>query len=107
MIKRIFVFSHKGFDRASANSWETDYQAITRKYREKEYGSAVPQIVFWNLRDSRAGKMPCKNESLFSQVTKKLNVALSKYGKHLEKYSNTDISELMETSTLTSGLQIK
>ncbi|MCI23675.1 plant/T31B5-30 protein, partial [Trifolium medium] len=29
-IKRIFVFSHKGFDRGSANSWETDYQAITR-----------------------------------------------------------------------------
>ncbi|XP_057724219.1 uncharacterized protein LOC130940172 [Arachis stenosperma] len=54
MIKRVFVFSDMEFDQASATPWETDYQAITRKYSEKGYGSAVPQIVFWNLRDSRA-----------------------------------------------------
>ncbi|XP_024640575.1 uncharacterized protein [Medicago truncatula] len=54
MIKRIFVFSDMEFDEASVNPWETDYQAITRKYSEKGYGSVVPQIVFWNLRDSRA-----------------------------------------------------
>lgn len=54
MIKRVFVFSDMEFDMASANPWETDYQAITRKFRENGYGDAVPEIVFWNLRDSRS-----------------------------------------------------
>ncbi|MED6163233.1 hypothetical protein PIB30_078023, partial [Stylosanthes scabra] len=58
MIKRVFVFSDMEFDQASLNPWETDHQAITRKYSEKGYGSAIPQIVFWNLRDSRATPMP-------------------------------------------------
>jgi hypothetical protein len=53
MIKKIVVFSDMEFVKASANYWETDYQAITRKYREKGFGSAVPRIVFWNLRNSR------------------------------------------------------
>ena len=30
--------------------WETDYEVIQRKYREKGYN--VPEIVFWNLRNS-------------------------------------------------------
>jgi hypothetical protein len=74
MIKRIFVFSDMEFDQASANSWETDYQAITRKYREKGYGSAVPQIVFWNLRDSRATPVPAtqKGVALVSGYSKNL-----------------------------------
>ncbi|XP_054804528.1 uncharacterized protein LOC129307695 [Prosopis cineraria] len=54
MIKRVFVFSDMEFDQASYNPWETDYEAIKRKYRENGFGSAVPQIVFWNLRNSRA-----------------------------------------------------
>ncbi|CAN1128469.1 Uncharacterized protein L728 [Linum perenne] len=33
--------------------WETDYKAIQRKFGEKGY-KKVPEIVFWNLRDSRA-----------------------------------------------------
>jgi len=74
MIKRIFVFSDMEFDQASANSWETDYQAITRKYREKGYGSAVPQIVFWNLRDSIATPVPAtqKGVALVSGFSKNL-----------------------------------
>ncbi|KAI5330399.1 hypothetical protein L3X38_029797 [Prunus dulcis] len=52
MIKRIFVFSDMEFDQASSNSWETDYEAIQRKFKEKGYENAVPQIVFWNLRHS-------------------------------------------------------
>src|ERR1044072_1546835 len=74
MIKRIFVFSDMEFDRASANAWETDYQAITRKYNEKGYGSAVPQIVFWNLRDSRATPVPAtqKGVALLSGFSKNL-----------------------------------
>lgn len=64
MIKRIFVFSDMEFDQASANSWETDYEAIKRKYRESGYGNAVPEIVFWNLRDSRATPVPAKEKGV-------------------------------------------
>jgi hypothetical protein len=52
MVKKVFVFSDMEFDEASSRPWETDYEAITRKYSEAGYGNAVPQIVFWNLRDS-------------------------------------------------------
>ncbi|KAK0573857.1 hypothetical protein LWI29_014640 [Acer saccharum] len=58
MIKRLFVFSDMEFDKASTKPWETDYQAIVRKYTEKGYGSALPQIVFWNLRHSTATPVP-------------------------------------------------
>ncbi|WVZ93553.1 hypothetical protein U9M48_039523 [Paspalum notatum var. saurae] len=54
MIRTVFVFSDMEFDQASASPWETDYQAICRKFRDAGYGDAVPQIVFWNLRDSRS-----------------------------------------------------
>ncbi|CAI0457891.1 unnamed protein product [Linum tenue] len=53
LIKRVFVFSDMEFHQAYANPWETDYQAIQRKFGEKGY-SRVPEIVFWNLRDSSA-----------------------------------------------------
>ncbi|KAK9277542.1 hypothetical protein L1049_007087 [Liquidambar formosana] len=74
MIKRVFVFSDMEFDQASANNWETDYQAITRKYRERGYGSAVPEIVFWNLRDSKATPVPAtqKGVALVSGFSKNL-----------------------------------
>ncbi|KAK3001238.1 hypothetical protein RJ639_020365 [Escallonia herrerae] len=77
MIKRVFVFSDMEFDQANVsrrggygygrgsfdhaqprNSWETDYQTIVRKFTEKGYGSCVPEIVFWNLRDSKATPVP-------------------------------------------------
>ncbi|XP_059650881.1 uncharacterized protein LOC132297160 [Cornus florida] len=69
MIKRVFVFSDMEFDQASGvrsyecdsecgdddgpneNGWETDYQVIQRKFGERGY-SKVPEIVFWNLRNS-------------------------------------------------------
>lgn len=54
VVKRVFVFSDMEFDQASANDWETDYQAIQRKFKERGYESAVPEIVFWNLRSSRS-----------------------------------------------------
>jgi hypothetical protein len=54
MIRTVFVFSDMEFDQASANRWETDYEAINRKFRDAGYGDVVPQIVFWNLRDSRS-----------------------------------------------------
>ncbi|KAF9593775.1 hypothetical protein IFM89_025400 [Coptis chinensis] len=72
MIKKLFVFSDMEFDEASrpapnyysddsrmqSNScyWNTDYEVIQRKFEEKGY--TVPQIVFWNLRDSKATPVP-------------------------------------------------
>ncbi|KAH7677996.1 vWA-like protein [Dioscorea alata] len=40
------------FDQASESSWETDYEVICRKFQASGYGEAIPEIVFWNLRDS-------------------------------------------------------
>nr|POE71098.1 uncharacterized protein CFP56_27103 [Quercus suber] len=72
LIKRVFVFSDMEFDDATGQrrniwvgfdtedsdpeeemkkGWETDYGVIQRKFREKGYNK-VPEIVFWNLRDS-------------------------------------------------------
>ncbi|KAL5552560.1 hypothetical protein UlMin_039961 [Ulmus minor] len=74
MVKRLFVFSDMEFDEASANGWETDYGVIKGKFGEKGYGSAVPQIVFWNLRDSRATPVPAteKGVALLSGFLKNL-----------------------------------
>ncbi|EYU22109.1 hypothetical protein MIMGU_mgv1a003517mg [Erythranthe guttata] len=58
MIKRLFVFSDMEFDQASGTPWETDYEAIVRKFKERGYGECVPEIVFWNLRDSMATPVP-------------------------------------------------
>ncbi|XP_057531899.1 uncharacterized protein LOC130810014 [Amaranthus tricolor] len=61
MIKKVFVFSDMEFDQASSNPWETDYEVIKRKFKENGYGDYVPEMVFWNLRDSRATPVP-KNQ---------------------------------------------
>ncbi|KAJ0243413.1 hypothetical protein HA466_0194700 [Hirschfeldia incana] len=93
MIKRVFVFSDMEFDQAyassssvthystvhsystrDANTWETDYDAIARKYMEAGYGDVVPEIVFWNLRDSRSTPVPGskKGVALVSGFSKNL-----------------------------------
>ncbi|WCJ26792.1 hypothetical protein M5689_008584 [Euphorbia peplus] len=74
MIKRVFVFSDMEFDQASLRPLESDYEAIVRKFTEKGYGNAIPQIVFWNLRDSKATPVPCgqKGVALVSGFSKNL-----------------------------------
>ncbi|KAK8578182.1 hypothetical protein V6N13_047037 [Hibiscus sabdariffa] len=74
MIKRLFVFSDMEFDQASTSPWETDYQVIMKKFTEKGYGEAIPQIVFWNLRHSRATPVPAteKGVALVSGFSKNL-----------------------------------
>ncbi|KAL2921374.1 hypothetical protein RDABS01_012865 [Bienertia sinuspersici] len=59
MIKRLFIFSDMEFDQAAgrSHSWETDYQVIQRKYKVSGY-ERVPEIVFWNLRHSKATPVP-------------------------------------------------
>uniref|UniRef100_A0ACD5ZFV0 Uncharacterized protein n=1 Tax=Avena sativa TaxID=4498 RepID=A0ACD5ZFV0_AVESA len=54
MVRKVFVFSDMEFDMASSRPWETDHEAITRKFTEAGYGAAVPELVFWNLRDSKS-----------------------------------------------------
>ncbi|KAK9748881.1 hypothetical protein RND81_02G087700 [Saponaria officinalis] len=62
MIKRVFVFSDMEFDEARGGNsrrnkprkWNTDYKVIKRRFEKRGYGGAVPEIVFWNLRDSKA-----------------------------------------------------
>lgn len=73
MIKRLFVFSDMEFDQASLNPWETDYEAICRKFKESGYTS-VPEIVFWNLRESKATPVPShqKGVSLVSGFSKNI-----------------------------------
>jgi hypothetical protein len=44
----------KKSDEASTNPWETDHEAITRKFEEAGHGAAIPEVVFWNLRDSKS-----------------------------------------------------
>uniref|UniRef100_A0A7C9DN94 Uncharacterized protein n=1 Tax=Opuntia streptacantha TaxID=393608 RepID=A0A7C9DN94_OPUST len=78
MVKRIFVFSDMEFDQAAridhyesysdsetdvdesqhakecrSRGWETDYEIIVRKFKGSGFNQ-VPEIVFWNLRSSRA-----------------------------------------------------
>jgi hypothetical protein len=73
LIKRVFVFSDMEFDQAShgyaslrsglENPWETDYEVIQRKFREKGYNK-VPEIVFWNLRHSPSTPVPASQSGV-------------------------------------------
>ncbi|XP_021811644.1 uncharacterized protein LOC110754839 [Prunus avium] len=50
MITKVFVFTiYYDFDEISANQWESDYEAIQIKFKEKGYGNVVPHLVVWNL----------------------------------------------------------
>ncbi|KFK31719.1 hypothetical protein AALP_AA6G150100 [Arabis alpina] len=84
MIKRLFVFSDMEFDSAiglkvdysmsmeerlktskeqSKEKWETDYEVVQRKYKENGFKN-VPEMVFWNLRDSSATPVVAKQEGV-------------------------------------------
>ncbi|VAI42659.1 unnamed protein product [Triticum turgidum subsp. durum] len=69
MIRTVFVYSDMEFNEASGHggggyygygsrrssgSWDTDYNVICKKFRDAGYGDVVPQIIFWNLRDSKS-----------------------------------------------------
>ena len=53
MIKKVFVFTDMQFDAANdARKYQTAYDAVKAMYDEAGY--KVPQLVFWNLRDTNA-----------------------------------------------------
>ncbi|TYG77637.1 hypothetical protein ES288_D03G210600v1 [Gossypium darwinii] len=64
IIKRLFVFSDMEFDQASMSPWETDYDVIVKKFTQRGYGDVIPQIVFWNLRHSRATPVPATQKGV-------------------------------------------
>ncbi|CAA0843069.1 Uncharacterised conserved protein UCP015417-vWA [Striga hermonthica] len=82
MIKRLFVFSDMEFDKASERPWETDYKVIVRKFEENGYGDFVPEIVFWNLRESLAIPVPAgqRGVALVSGFSKNLMKLFMKEG---------------------------
>ncbi|XP_074381724.1 uncharacterized protein LOC141723737 [Apium graveolens] len=72
MIKRVFVFSHMEFNQASQNKWETDYQAIKKKFKKNGYD--VPEILFWNVSGTCATPVTAKQTgvALLSGFSKNL-----------------------------------
>ena len=87
LIKRVFVFSDMEFDDATGQrrniwvgldtedrdpeeemkkGWETDYGVIQRKFLEKGYNK-VPEIVFWNLRDSMSTLVVANQTGVFAK----------------------------------------
>ncbi|OAL70898.1 hypothetical protein A7D00_4560 [Trichophyton violaceum] len=58
MVKRVFVFSDMQFDEARGNTdpWATHYQIIEKEY--KAAGYEVPELIFWNLSQSKTGSTP-------------------------------------------------
>uniref|UniRef100_A0A8D8R9P2 Uncharacterized protein L728 n=1 Tax=Cacopsylla melanoneura TaxID=428564 RepID=A0A8D8R9P2_9HEMI len=91
----MFVFSDMEFDEASSNPWETDYEAIVRKFNEKCYGDAVPQIIFWNLRDSRAVPVPARQKGV---------VLVSGFSKNLLALFLDNVGELGPEEAMQSAI---
>lgn len=61
MVKKIIVFTDMEFDCAqSGGPYNTGYEYIKNKYEENDL--ILPQIVFWNLRDSRTS-FPVKHDT--------------------------------------------
>ncbi|KAL4615257.1 hypothetical protein ACB092_07G110900 [Castanea dentata] len=51
MVKRIFVFTDRDFETVDINQWASDYKEAWKSYRPRGY-KTVPEVVFWNLKDS-------------------------------------------------------
>ncbi|MCD7471797.1 hypothetical protein HAX54_012466 [Datura stramonium] len=95
MIKKVFVFSDMEFSQASARPWETDYRTIVRKFKKNGYKNCVPEIVFWNLRDSRATPVVAnqKGVALVSGFSKNLlTLFMEERGFHPEAIMEAAIS---------------
>jgi len=73
MVKTLFIFTDMQFDTAESKPWKTTYQNIQDLYVQNGY--PVPQIVFWNLRDTAASfpvKADCPGVSLVSGFSSEL-----------------------------------
>ncbi|EOA33101.1 hypothetical protein CARUB_v10016439mg [Capsella rubella] len=53
----------KKAEQRSKEKWETDYEVVQRKYKDQGF-EKVPEIVFWNLRDSSATPVAAKHKGV-------------------------------------------
>ncbi|XP_023754496.1 uncharacterized protein LOC111902918 [Lactuca sativa] len=97
MVERVFVFSDMEFDQASSDPWETDYEAIERKFKSCGY-EKVPEIVFWNLRDSSSTPVTGgrKGVALLSGFSKNLLTLFLEEGGVIKPEDVADKSDVKE-----------
>ncbi|KAM2276308.1 hypothetical protein ACFXTH_034920 [Malus domestica] len=82
--RRIFVFTYKDFTHATKNNWVEDYKEAWANYKKSGYWS-VPELVFWNLKDSiaepRVFGAPVKNHKGGMIITGFSDILLSLFFK--------------------------
>jgi hypothetical protein len=99
MVKTLFIFTDMQFDQANNSGlsssglspWKTTYQNIQELYLKSGY--SVPQIVFWNLRETSASfpvKADCPGVSLVSGFSSEL----------LKVFLNGDIADMTPSKVM-------
>ncbi|KAK9288804.1 hypothetical protein L1049_017269 [Liquidambar formosana] len=63
MINRVFMFSDKEFEKVSIHNWRTKYDAIQKNFLTNGF-EKVPELVFWNLKDSIAAPVPSTHDGV-------------------------------------------
>ncbi|KAM5549544.1 hypothetical protein ABKV19_000794 [Rosa sericea] len=71
MPKRIFVFTYKDFVEAFKYDWLDDYTEAYNNFRKRGFEFNVPELVFWNLKDSIA-----EPEVIYSPVKENQKVGI-------------------------------
>ncbi|KAK1613453.1 hypothetical protein QYE76_037126 [Lolium multiflorum] len=66
MVKKVFVFSDMEFDQASSRPWETDYEALTRKYSEARRWRFSKNMlkIFLGGEEEAIPDIPCEEEAI-------------------------------------------
>lgn len=76
---------YKCFGRSWANTssfWESEYEAIQNKYKEKGYGDAVPQNKFWELEAWGTPVVPCRGPGFSNKLFKLFLDNNGEFGPH-------------------------
>ncbi|PRQ22785.1 hypothetical protein RchiOBHm_Chr6g0254051 [Rosa chinensis] len=71
MPKRVFVFTYKDFVEAFKYDWPDDYTEAYNNFRKRGFEFNVPELEFWNLKDSIA-----KPEVIYSPVKENQKVGI-------------------------------
>lgn len=95
MVKKLFIFTDMQFDQADNTYNESAYTAISKKYQMAGY--ELPQIIFWNLRDTRMS---------FPVLANTLGVSLmSGFSQEMIKLFLTDIEEMTPLKMMLKTLE--
>ena len=113
MIKKVFVFTDMQFDSANGASkspYDTAFKVISAKYAAAGY--ALPQIVFWNLRETHSS-FPVQKDtpgvammSGFSAEMLKLfldDVEMTPYNMMIRAVSKYHVTVMDETAVLATA----